>query len=376
MVVVPAPGGAAGGGSDAAGVVVAAAVSGSVGGGAKRGGSRVKGSWTPEEDDLLRAAVARHGARNWSVISAEIPGRSGKSCRLRWCNQLSPGVERRPFTPEEDALIVAAHAQYGNKWATIARMLHGRTDNSVKNHWNSTLRRQRRAAAAAAANANGGALAMRPLAVAASGTPPPAVPLRHLLPDPESASLPPAMAPPCVVPFRPLDLKDGGGGGEDDQDDEEEEEEFEDEDGSSEDSVLMPPPKKRPCLGGAGIAHPSLLGAAAKKPEQHTAKALELPTPPPPAAEPLTSLTLSLPGGGGGGAVPVIPAAQGAAASVDGTARMRARLEQDCPWLLPVMRQMICEEVHRHLQGGNGNAPCCSLVAPPAAAAAGADGND
>ncbi|CAL5094353.1 unnamed protein product [Urochloa decumbens] len=369
MVVVPAPGGAAGGGSDA-GVVVsaAAAVSGSVGG-AKRGGSRVKGSWTPEEDDLLRAAVARHGARNWSVISAEIPGRSGKSCRLRWCNQLSPGVERRPFTPEEDALIVAAHAQYGNKWATIARMLHGRTDNSVKNHWNSTLRRQRRAAAAAAANANG-ALAMRPLAVAAAGNPPPAVPLRHLLPDPESASLPPAMAPPCVVPFRPLDLKDDGGG--EDEEDDEEEEEFEDEDGSSEDSVLMPPPKKRPCLGGvgAGHAHPSLLGAAAKKPEQHTAKPLEPPTPQAPAAEPLTSLTLSLPGaGGGGGAVPVTPEPQGAAAavaSVDGTARMRARLEQDCPWLLPVMRQMICEEVHRHLQGGNGNAP-------PAAAASGND---
>ncbi|CAN6342377.1 unnamed protein product [Urochloa humidicola] len=360
MVVVPASGAAAG------------ASDGTGGGARSAGGGRVKGSWTPEEDDLLRAAVARHGARNWSVISAEIPGRSGKSCRLRWCNQLSPGVERRPFTPDEDALIVAAHAQYGNKWATIARMLHGRTDNSVKNHWNSTLRRQRRAAAAAAAANANGALALRQLAAAvavADGSinTPPTIPLRHLLledPNESVAPAPTATAPPCVVPFRALDLKDSRGG---DEDEEEDEEEDEDEDGSSEDSVLMPPPKKRPCL--AGHAHPSLLGGAgAKKPEHTAAKPLQ---PPAPASEPLTSLTLSLPGAGaGGGAVTAAPhgAAAVEVASVDdGAARMRAKVEQEWPWLLPVIRQMIGEEVHRHLQlqGGN-DMTCCSLDAPPA----------
>ncbi|KAG8067814.1 hypothetical protein GUJ93_ZPchr0005g15153 [Zizania palustris] len=110
------------------------------GGTGEEGVGGKKGSWILEEDDLLRGAVERHGARNWTAISGEVWGR---------CNQLNLGVHCRPFTLEEDAVIVDAHAkwQVQQQVATIACLLHGLIDNSIKNHQNSMLCCNRRAAA-------------------------------------------------------------------------------------------------------------------------------------------------------------------------------------------------------------------------------------
>ncbi|KAJ6357627.1 hypothetical protein OIU78_005467 [Salix suchowensis] len=76
------------------------AESGEPGGGSGGTNGKVKGPWSPEEDAVLSQLVSKFGARNWSLIARGIPGRSGKSCRLRWCNQLDPCLKRKPFTVE------------------------------------------------------------------------------------------------------------------------------------------------------------------------------------------------------------------------------------------------------------------------------------
>ncbi|XP_071703828.1 transcription factor MYB16-like [Rutidosis leptorrhynchoides] len=102
-----------------------------------------KGPWTPEEDQKLLAYVEEHGHGSWRALPTKAGlQRCGKSCRLRWTNYLRPDIKRGKFTLQEEQTIIQLHALLGNRWSAIATHLPKRTDNEIKNYWNTHLKKR------------------------------------------------------------------------------------------------------------------------------------------------------------------------------------------------------------------------------------------
>ncbi|KAG8077644.1 hypothetical protein GUJ93_ZPchr0007g6360 [Zizania palustris] len=154
-----------------------------------------RGPWTPEEDEVLARFVAKEGNGRWRTLPRRAGLlRCGKSCRLRWMNYLRPDIKRSPIANDEEDLILRLHRLLGNRWSLIAGRLPGRTDNEIKNYWNSHLSKKLIAQGIDPRT-------HRPLAAAADHSHAAAVATSDKTASPAKS---PGLAPPPVQPCSPV----------------------------------------------------------------------------------------------------------------------------------------------------------------------------
>ncbi|KAL7454169.1 hypothetical protein ACHAWC_007151 [Mediolabrus comicus] len=102
-----------------------------------------KGPWSAEEDQKLKDLVAKYGTKKWSLIANDVPGRIGPQCRERWVNHLNPGISKAPWSEGEDRIILTCHRDgNGGQWAKMSQLMVGRTNNAIRSHWNSSMKRK------------------------------------------------------------------------------------------------------------------------------------------------------------------------------------------------------------------------------------------
>jgi hypothetical protein len=102
----------------------------------------VKGCWTREEDETIVSYVKEHGDKDWAKLALLLESRTGKQCRERYRNHLDTSVNHCQWTADEDSLLAQLHERYGNAWTKLSPFFQGRTDNCIKNRWNSTVKKR------------------------------------------------------------------------------------------------------------------------------------------------------------------------------------------------------------------------------------------